>query len=214
MISVKVTGKKSEYNATNKKVAAHWPLHRTANQCGPAACSTLRGSGRPSERATLLLWVPLVAPVAFTVFVLIYTVDRWLLVRKRAYPLVRAFVQVGVTLVFLTSLMQRQAVEYKAATEKQAAPEATSSLLKHREARVRAAACELLSMRGELKHYATIEMLSLGDKSPVVQERCAKALETLRAVGQKAPEKPPIARQRPIETLESQSRFRIENDSR
>ena len=138
----------------------------------------------------LALWVPLVAPVAFTVFVLIYTVDRWLLVRKRAYPLVRAFVQVGVTLVFLTSLMQRQAVEYKAATEKQAAPEATSSLLKHREARVRAAACELLSMRGELKHYATIEMLSLGDKSPVVQERCAKALETLRAVGQKAPEKP------------------------
>ncbi len=135
----------------------------------------------------LALWVPLVAPGAFTVFVLIYTIDRWLLVRRRDYPVVRAFVQVGVTLVFLTSLMQRQAVEYKAATEKQAAPEATSSLLKHREARVRAAACELLSMQGELKHYATIEMLALGDKSPVVQERCAKALETLRAVGQKAP---------------------------
>ena len=65
----------------------------------------------------LSLWVPLVAPVAFTVFVLIYTIDRWLLVRKHDYPVVRAFVQVGVTLVFLTSLMQRQAVEYKEATE-------------------------------------------------------------------------------------------------
>lgn len=136
----------------------------------------------------LALWVPLIAPAAFTVFVLIYTVDRWLLVRRRDYPIVRAFVQVGVTLVFLTSLMQRQAVEYKAATEVQAAPEATGSLLKHREARVRAAACELLSIRGELKQYPNIEMLALGDKSPVVQERCSKALDTLRAIGQKAPE--------------------------
>ena len=139
----------------------------------------------------LALWVPLVAPAAFTVFVIIYTVDRWLLVRRRDYPIVRAFVQVGVTLVFLTSLMQRQAVEYKAATEVQAAPEATSSLLKHREARVRAAACELLAMRGELKQYANIELLALGDKSPVVQERCSKALETLRAVGQKTPAQEP-----------------------
>ena len=135
----------------------------------------------------LALWVPLIAPAAFTVFVIIYTIDRWLLVRRRHYPLVRAFVQVGVTLVFLTSLMQRQALEYHEATEKQASPEAVSSLLKHREARVRAVACELLAMKGELPQYAAIEALALRDKSPIVQERCANALQTLRAIGQKEP---------------------------
>lgn len=134
----------------------------------------------------LALWVPLIAPVAFTVFVLIYTVDRWLLVRKHHYPVVRAFVQVGITLVFLTALMQRQAFEYKQATEVQAAPEAVSGLLKHREARVRAAACELLAMRGALGEYARIEGLALRDRSAEVQERCLEALGTLRALDERA----------------------------
>lgn len=143
----------------------------------------------------LSLWVPLVAPVAFTVFVLIYTVDRWLLVKRRQYPLVRAFVQVGVTLVFLTSLMQRQAVEYTEATEILASPEAVSDLLKHREARVRAAGCELLALRGDLPQYPVIEALALRDKSPVVQERCSKALGALRVMSQKtqSPDPTPAA---------------------
>ncbi|MBT6177805.1 MAG: hypothetical protein HOI23_11215 [Deltaproteobacteria bacterium] len=143
----------------------------------------------------LSLWVPLVAPAAFTVFVLIYTVDRWLLVKRRGYPLVRAFVQVAVTLAFLTSLMQRQAVEYKEATEIQASPEAVSDLLAHREARVRAAGCELLALRGELPKYQAIEALALRDKSPVVQDRCTKALDALRAMTQKTqiPTTAPVA---------------------
>jgi hypothetical protein len=154
-----------------------------------------RGLWEAFGAGDLSLWVPLVAPVAFTVFVIIYTIDRWLLVKRRQYPLVRAFVQVGVTLVFLTSLMQRQAVEYKEATEIQASPEAVSELLEHREARVRAAGCELLALRGELPHYPSIEALALRDKSPVVQERCAKALGALRAMSRKT--QPPTPKPAP-----------------
>ena len=129
----------------------------------------------------LPLLAPLLAPLAFVAFLAIYTADRWILIRKHRYPVLRAAVQVAMALVFLTWLAETQTNQFQLASEQQAKPTATSSLLKHREARVRAATCELMALRGEQKAYEHIEGLALGDRSEQVRSRCTEALETLKA---------------------------------
>jgi len=149
-------------------------------------------------QGNLPLVAPLLAPVAFTAFLVIYTVDRWLLIRRRRYPMMRALVQIGVALVFLTWLIDGQSNQFQVASEQQAKPTATSVLLKHREARVRAAACELMGLRHETQAYEQVEALALGDRSDQVRSRCSVALEVLTPSAPPAP--PPTAEPSPDET--------------
>src|SRR5687767_6637799 len=57
----------------------------------------------------LPVWAPFLPAVTFTAFVVIYAVDRALLVRRRGYPSARALFQVAAAVVFLTFLWSRQA---------------------------------------------------------------------------------------------------------
>ena len=146
-----------------------------------AACTLLftRQQWEGFGQGNLPLIAPLIAPVAFLAFLSIYTVDRWLLIRRRAYPILRAFIQIAVSLVFLTWLVQSQSRQFKAASEQQAKPAVTVSLLEHREARVRAAACELMGLRNETEATVQVEALALGDRSDEVRARCTDALKDL-----------------------------------
>ena len=139
------------------------------------------------RQGDLPIWAAIIAPTAFTVFAIIYAIDRWLLVRRRHYPLARAFFQVAFAVLFLAVLVRPQALEYRQAKEDAAHPNATVNLLKHREPGVRGATCELLGLRGDLTAYAEIEGLILRDTSAHVRERCTRALEQLRAIGAQTP---------------------------
>jgi hypothetical protein len=151
----------------------------------------------------LPLIAPLLAPVAFAAFLAIYTVDRWILIRKRNYPVLRAFIQVAVSLVFLTWLVQSQSRQFRAASEVQAKPNVTSSLLEHREARVRAAACELMGLRGEIEVAVQVEALALGDRSDQVRARCSEAVAAL-APNDSSTAKPAAAAP-PVDTTPSEA---------
>ena len=128
------------------------------------------------EKGEAQLFIPLLAPIAFALFVIGYTTDRYFLVRSGSIPLIRAVMQVGFALVFLTFLARGELREYKDANEQRAASDNISLLLKHREAAVRAQTCEVLGYRGGSEAKMLIQSMSK-DVSPSVRTRCRKALE-------------------------------------
>jgi hypothetical protein len=139
-----------------------------------------------ARSGTLPVWLALVPPVAFTAFVAVYSVDRWLLVRRSNYPLSKAFFQIAFALVFLTLLWPQHAHEYRnvrrnAAADPIAAP---AELLNHGEAGVRALACELFGLRAELNVLPRLRRLAAADPSPGVRAACAQALDKLDALPQ------------------------------
>ena len=142
------------------------------------------------EQGSWPVWVAFVAPTSFTLFAIIYSIDRYLLTRKHQYPIARALVQIGLVMMFLVALIRPQASKYSAANEIRAQPAAVLDLLKHREPRVRGAACELLGLRGEISAYAAIEGRSLRDRSEQVRGRCQRALDQLRTVKADSPTTP------------------------
>ena len=130
------------------------------------------------EKGEAQLFIPLLAPIAFALFVVGYSADRYFLVRSGSIPLIRAVMQVGFALVFLTFLARGELREYKDANEQRAASDNINLLLKHREAAVRAQTCEILGYRGGDDAEMLIESMS-SDPSPSVQTRCREALEHL-----------------------------------
>lgn len=137
------------------------------------------------EQGEAQLIVPLIAPIAFALFVIGYSADRYFLVRTGHIPLIRAVMQIGFALVFLTFLGRGELREYKDANEQRAAADNIQLMLKHREAAVRAQACEVVGYRA----YAGAEKLLKAmrqDPSPSVKARCSQALVRLQSQGEQA----------------------------
>lgn len=136
-----------------------------------------------SREGSIPVWAPLIPPAAFTAFVAIYTCDRWLLVRRRAYPLGRALFQVAFAVVFLTLLLPQQAHELRLAREeRQHAPQQPAMLLlSHSDPNVRAAACALLTGNFAPEVYEHVQTMAHHDQVPRVRADCAHALQRLHA---------------------------------
>lgn len=130
----------------------------------------------------LPIWAPLLAPAAFTAFVVVYTVDRWLLVRRRQYPLSRAFFQVAFALVFLTLLLPQQANELRQAKQAEAVVQQPAlRLLAHSDAQVREATCEVLIGRIPSDVIERVAALAHNDPDLKVRTNCELALERLHS---------------------------------
>ncbi len=137
-----------------------------------------------ARRGSLPVWAPLVPAITFTAFVIVYTIDRWLLVRRRGYPAVRAFFQVAAAAAFLTLLWPEQATELQRTTRAAKQPlDSTGRLLSYKDPEVRAAACELVGLR--LQTDAAERVLELAQKDPSnsVRLACQQALVRLEAAG-------------------------------
>ena len=125
------------------------------------------------------VWAAMLAPALFAVFVLVYGADRWMLVRRGRTALGRAFIQVAFAVIFMTFLLQQQAHHYRHAQENLRARDYAVDLLKHRDERVRAAACELIGLRAQLDAYEQVQKLAAGDRAPHVRAICGQALVRL-----------------------------------
>jgi hypothetical protein len=128
----------------------------------------------------LPIWAPLLAPAAFTAFVVVYTVDRALMVRRGKYPLSRALFQVASALVFLTLLLPQQASELRQAKHAEAIVQQPALwLLAHSDAHVREATCEVLIGRMAGDVIERVATLAHNDPELKVRTNCELALERL-----------------------------------
>ena len=73
------------------------------------------------EKGEAQLFIPLLAPIGFALFVIGYSADRYFLVKSGTIPLIRAVMQFGFAMVFLTFLARGELREYKDANEQRAA---------------------------------------------------------------------------------------------
>ncbi|MEL6547463.1 MAG: hypothetical protein AAFQ82_22760, partial [Myxococcota bacterium] len=119
----------------------------------------------------LPLWLPFLAPALFTLFVLVFTVDRYIQVRKRNYPVARAMLQLGLAVVFLAFLWPQQARELRAAHDVPPLRQALE-LLEHRQPSVRALACDALSASLSPEQRAAIVSRLERESDPRVRVRC------------------------------------------
>ncbi len=133
-----------------------------------------------ARQGDLPSWAPLFPSITFTIFVVIYAVDRWLLIKKHNYPPGRALFQVGFAIVFLTLLWPQQADEFR--KSETVYSDRALRLLKHRDADVRALACEVLGLKGEPGVLPSLELAASSDRAPQVREACKKAASQLQAV--------------------------------
>ncbi len=143
-----------------------------------------------ASTGSLPLWVAATPTVCFIAFVGVYTFDRLFLVKKSGYSATRALFQVGFAVLFLTTLLPHQALNYKNARAQRLHLRPVSHLLEHKDPSVRAAACELLSWRAEIKSMPKVFALTKQDKSQEVQIVCKEALSKLRSVSQSSPQIP------------------------
>ena len=135
------------------------------------------------------IWAPLVAPIAFTTFVIVYSVDRTLVARKRGWSLRRDLLPVAFALAVLSLLWPHHATEYRATMASRTGRDYAQLLLRSGQAPVRAAGCELLGLRAQISNIADVQALAESDSSPLVREVCAQAFERLSAGGE-PPEQP------------------------
>ena len=124
-------------------------------------------------------WAPLIAPAAFTAFTVVYTLDRWFLVRHRGYSQSRALMQVAFALIFLTLLLQPQAQEMRLPRPAARQDAAAMLLCEHPDASVRAAACETFSGQVSVAVFDRVVGLSQHDVDEAVRQACILALERL-----------------------------------
>jgi hypothetical protein len=141
------------------------------------------------------IWAPLLAPVIFTFFVLLYTIDRWLAVRRRAATISRSVLQVALALIFLTLLWPPQATEYRRTLEAKQNQDFHIALLKHRDHDVRTAACELLGLRAAQSDsndaaFLAVTALLERETSEPVKAACRAALAQINAAKPTAPSAP------------------------
>lgn len=127
--------------------------------------------------------VALIPVSAYIAFVAVYAVDRWLLVKRRAYPLGRAIMQALFVMLFLALLLPHQASELRATRDAPNVADRALRLLRDTDPEVRAAMCELLALRAQVTARERVAELAERDRSPTVREECAKASERLAALG-------------------------------
>ena len=127
------------------------------------------------------IWMPLIAPLTFTIFVAVYSADRTLVARQRGWSLRRDLLPVAFALAVLSLLWPHHATEYRATVASRIGRDYAPVLLRSRQAQVRAAGCELLGLRAQLANVHDVQSLAETDPSPLVREVCAEAFERLSA---------------------------------
>ncbi|MBN2361203.1 MAG: hypothetical protein JXR83_17240 [Deltaproteobacteria bacterium] len=124
------------------------------------------------------LW--LLAPAFFFgLFLLVYAVDRYRLVHFRSYPSGRALFQVFLGVVFLMLLLPSSIVEYRSALTSRPSRDELSTLMRHRDARVRALACEVAGTRREGTSYLQALGNALADRNGKVSAAARQALRRI-----------------------------------
>ncbi|MEO1483401.1 MAG: hypothetical protein AAFU77_14935 [Myxococcota bacterium] len=123
----------------------------------------------------LPMWIPFVAPALFTVFVAVFSVDRYIQVRRGTYPVGRALFQLGLAVVFLAFLWPQQARELRAAREGPPL-RAPVELLNHHQASVRALACDAIGLSATKDATARIRERLEIERDARVVARCEAAL--------------------------------------
>jgi len=152
-------------------------------------------SGGPVAGRTLPRWTQSVAPTLFAVFLLIFTVYRFALMRAKKYPAATGLFQVGlgalIWVLLLPSTRQKIAPPSAATDE-------VPALMSSPDSRVRALAVEVAGYRGDGTRYAPELIDRLEDADAAVRERAHGALVRLagRDVGRDPGSWRELARQR------------------
>ncbi|MDP7038540.1 MAG: HEAT repeat domain-containing protein [Myxococcota bacterium] len=131
------------------------------------------------EVGSLPLWAGFVAPIVFTVFVFFFLLDRVFQVRQGRYPLIRAFVQVVLAVVFLSIIWPQQTKAFQTHQHLDLSTQGVTDLFKSRDPRIRALACEVLSMRKDVRIEVLREQAK-HDLSDTVRKICTESLKRVR----------------------------------
>jgi hypothetical protein len=129
---------------------------------------------REGSLAAEWLWV---APLMFTLFVLIAAVDASIVARRRHSFRGRNMLQVAAAVAFVAFLLPQTAGEYR--TRKAPAPtspDMLDRLAKSRDARVRALVMELAGHRSPPPSVAALLERGMDDKDPMVRESALAAI--------------------------------------
>ena len=152
-------------------------------------------SGGAVAGRTLPPWTRSVAPTIFAIFLAIFTVYRFALMRAKKYPAATGLFQVGLgTLIWVLLLPStRQKIRPPSAPVDE-----VPALMASPDPRVRALAVEVAGYRGEGARYAADMIERLEDADPAVRERAHAGLVRLagRDVGQEPEAWRELGRQR------------------
>lgn len=140
-----------------------------------AALFTFWSGGELAGRR-LPQWTQVVAPTLFALFLAIFTVYRFALVRAKKYPAATGMFQVGLGALIWVLLLP--------STRQQIAPEPSGmddvpALMTSPDPRVRAAAVELAGFRGGGARYAAVLIDRLDDADGRVRQEAHAALVRL-----------------------------------
>jgi len=135
-------------------------------------------SGGPVAGRTLPYWTRSVAPTIFGIFLAIFTVYRFALMRAKKYPAATGLFQVGLGALIWVLLLPstRQKIRPPSAPVDE-----VPALMASPDPRVRALAVEVAGYRRDGARYAAEMIDRLDDADPAVRERAHAAL--VRLVG-------------------------------
>jgi hypothetical protein len=134
-------------------------------------------SGGPVAGRTLPRWTQSVAPTLFAVFLLIFTVYRFALMRAKKYPAATGLFQVGLGALIWVLLLP--STRQKIAPPSAAATDEVPALMSSPDPRARALAVEVAGYRGDGSRYAPELIDRLEDADAAVRERAHAALVRL-----------------------------------
>ena len=128
-------------------------------------------------------WTQKVAPAIFAVFLIVFAVYRFALVRAKRYPAATGLFQVGLGALIWVLLLpgSRQKFAPPAAPD-----DDLPALIASPDARVRALAAETAGYRAEGSRYAAELIDRLGDSDPRVREKARESL--VRLTGKVCPD--------------------------
>ena len=133
-------------------------------------------SGGPVAGRTLPRWTQSVAPTIFAIFLAIFTVYRFALMRAKKYPAAMGLFQVGLGALIWVLLLP--STRHKIGPTSAPADE-VPALMASPDPRVRALAVEVAGYRGDGARYAAEIIDRLDDADPAVRERAHAALVRL-----------------------------------
>ncbi|HMC35788.1 MAG TPA: HEAT repeat domain-containing protein [Myxococcales bacterium] len=133
-------------------------------------------SGGPVAGRTLPYWTRSVAPTIFGIFLAIFTVYRFALMRAKKYPAATGLFQVGLGALIWVLLLPstRQKIRPPSAPVDE-----VPALMASPDPRVRALAVEVAGYRRDGARYAAEMIDRLDDADPAVRERAHAALVRL-----------------------------------
>jgi hypothetical protein len=133
-------------------------------------------SGGAVAGRTLPRWTQSVAPTFFAIFLAIFTVYRFALMRAKKYPAAMGLFQVGLGALIWVLLLPstRQKIRPPSAPVDE-----VPALMASPDPRVRALAVEVAGYRGDGSRYAAEMIDRLDDADPTVRERAHAALVRL-----------------------------------